>query len=422
MNPSSGLFKVTVLMVVAIAGCGRTRDSSTSTRSSDPGRDGVVVGASTNTAQGNGSGGHSADPLEPIRQLISGGKMDEAHEAIQRYLISKPDDPNALVLAAQTSSELGNVDRAVELLDEAVRYWPDNEMNLKARAAELLAQSSRWNEAIARLNELVNQNPEFDGARRRLAGLLNARGFRFDANEHIRQLCRRGGATAEELRGLIAPSRTFVTFAEKPDIHDSQAIEKAGVLSVALALFGQGDVRDALTVLEHSDLIKERNPCAVAFYGQVLIESQQLDQFQDWLDGAEKACERYPAFWMALGGWALHHQQYETAVRMYAEAVIREPGDAAANNRLTQALSAAGQQRDRVAVSPTQCADQPADADHWCGVFRSGCGSGGHHGAGGSVGQGRSADGGVGLASLAAGGNATRRSKRSNSWRPSNAR
>ena len=343
MNALSGLFKVTVLMIVTIAGCGGRGDSSPLPESTSVGRDEVIAGATSNTASTNVPGGDSSNLLEPIRQLISTGKMDEAHEAIQRHLISNPDDPNALVLAAQTSFAMGNVDRAVELLDEAVPYWPDNEKNLKARAAELLAESSRSSEAITRLEELVNQYPQFDGARRRLAGLLNARGFRFDANEHIRQLCRRGGATAEELRGLIAPSRTFATFAEKPDTDDAEAIEKAGALSVALALFGQGDVRDALTVLQRSDLIKERHPCAVALYGQVLIEAQQFDQFQDWLDGAEEACERYPAYWMTLGGWALHHQQHETAVRMYAEAVLREPGDAAANHRLTQALSAAGQ-------------------------------------------------------------------------------
>ncbi len=133
-----------------------------------------------------------------------------------------------------------------------------------------------------------------------------------------------------------------MTFAEKPNLDDPQAIEEAGVLSVALALFGQGDVRDALTVLQKSELVKQKNPCAMALYGQVLIESQQLDRFQDWLRDVEPACERYPNYWMAMGGWALHQQQYETAVRMYAEAVLREPGDAAANNRLTQSLLGAG--------------------------------------------------------------------------------
>lgn len=147
----------------------------------------------------------SSDPLAVIRDLISSGKMEAAHQAVQRHLIHSPNDPGALVLAAQTSYSLGQVDRAVDLLDEAAQQLPDNSANLKARAAELLAQSSRWSESIARLEELVRQQPEFEAARRRLAGLLNARGFRFDANEHIRQLCRGGGATVDELRGLISP-------------------------------------------------------------------------------------------------------------------------------------------------------------------------------------------------------------------------
>ncbi len=325
---------IVMLIFLAIIGCGSGSDPAeekTSTQK-DP--------TATNSSSHNGSS--SQNSLSPIRQLISSGKMDDAHQAIQQHLIRHPDDPQALVLAAQTSFALGQTERAVGLLDAAAEAWPENRRNLKARAADLLAQSGRWRDSITRFEELVSQYPDFDGARHKLAGLLNARGFRFDANQHVRQLCRSSGATPEELRGLVWPSRTFVTFAEKPKFDVPEEVEKVGALSVARALFGQGDVRDALTVLERSDLIKDKNPCAFAFYGQVLLESQQFDKFQEWVDQTDPACERYPAFWMALGGWALHQQKYETAVRMYAEAVLREPGDVAANNRLTQALNAAG--------------------------------------------------------------------------------
>jgi tetratricopeptide (TPR) repeat protein len=324
-----GVLTLGASILVGLGGCGRAKDS--------PG-----VSPHDNS-QARSADLSVDDPLPAVRDLIRRGRMQEAHEAIQQCLIRDATDPEALTLAAQTSHALGDIDRAVELLAEAARQWPENAANLRLRSAELLVEASRWNDSITCLRDLVRDDPDSDAARTQLARLLNARGYRFDANEQVRQLCRRSGAPPDLLQGLISPSRTFVTFANKPDIGDPQAIDRAGTLSVALALFGAGDVRDALTVLENSDLIATNDPCAWSLYGQFLIEAQQYDRFQDWLARRESFWERYPAHWMALGGWALHERKFKAAVRMFAEAVLREPGDEGANHRLTQALSADGQ-------------------------------------------------------------------------------
>ena len=191
---------------------------------------------------------------------------------------------------------------------------------------------------------LLRKHPEYDAARRGLAELLNRRGFRFDANQQIRVLCGRPGvqATIDELRCLVVPSRAYQPFTEKPRVDDREWIESMGELSVARALYGEGDVRDALTVLEKGVLVTRGNPAAVAFYGQVLLESQQFDRFENWLTKVSEKSHRYPAYWMAMDGWALRKQQPELAARMFGEALLREPGDVATHDRMHQALKAAG--------------------------------------------------------------------------------
>jgi tetratricopeptide (TPR) repeat protein len=207
-----------------------------------------------------------------------------------------------------------------------------------------LWQADRWDEAQTGFILLLRKHPEDDDARRGLAELLNRRGFRFDANQQIRVLCGRPGvqATIDELRCLIVPSRAYQPFTEKPRVDEESWIKSMGELNVARALYGEGDVRDALTVLENGDLVARGNPAAVAFYGQVLLESQQYDRFENWLAQVSEKCRRYPAYWMAMGGWALRKQQAELAVRMFGEALVREPGDVSTHDRMHQALKAAG--------------------------------------------------------------------------------
>ena len=286
------------------------------------------------------AGGQST--LAEMQRLIEQGRPSAALDLAKEHLVGNPEDAQAMVIAAQAHHLEGDTGQAIELLNAASERWPENRANLQARVANLLAEQQRWQEAIDRLRSVLKTDPEMENARRSLAAMLNLRGFRFDANQQVLELCRRGGATPEELRGLIWPARTFVTFSEKPDVSSPKEIERLGVMSAARALYGQGDLRDALTALNRSSLIESKDPAAYAFFGQVLIEAQQFDRIPDWIASTPQACTRYPAYWMAMGGWALHLGEHDIAVRMFAEAVQREPGDPAAVHRLTQALDAVG--------------------------------------------------------------------------------
>ncbi|MBB3210670.1 tetratricopeptide (TPR) repeat protein [Rhodopirellula rubra] len=282
------------------------------------------------------------DALDAIARLVKLDDIETAHHEIKQYLLRKPNDSRALAIAANIAYAKTLVDEAVELLDAAAVASPADDRIYRASAAILLAKSERWLESTSRFEALVIEYPDFNEARHSLTEILNARGFRFDANEHVRELCRRGVATESELRGLIFPSRAFANFREKPRFDDPDAVSRAGVMSVARALFSEGDMRDSLEVLQRSNLFQANNPCVVAFYGQVLLESQQFDEFETWVQQVPPGCQRYPSYWMALGGWALYKQKHRVAVRMYSEAILREPGDSAANFRMAQSLRALG--------------------------------------------------------------------------------
>lgn len=332
-----------VAMLLPLAGCGGREEAVTP--ESTPQAD-VSTRADDQTQR-------SADPpsreasLSRIRKLISTGQREEADQAIQKHLLRFPDDPGAMVLAAGLLKQAGETDDAVEMLKQAARLSPDQTAMIERSIATILLEAGRTVDAIERLEGYLETHPDDDRSRHELVSILNQRGFRFDANEHVRQLCRRGQATPAELRGLMFPTRSFTGLDRKPTVDDSELIRRSGALNVARAMYSEGDVVEASQVLAASQLVKDKHPAAYAFYGQTLIESQQFDDFEAWYAGTPDQAKRYPAYWITIGSWASRQREFDAAIGCFAEAVLREPGDLATIDRMTQALAAGGYQEEQ---------------------------------------------------------------------------
>ncbi|MDV6034386.1 MAG: hypothetical protein F9B45_30690 [Phycisphaera sp. RhM] len=331
---------VSVLLCVVV-GCG-DRGSSTLTREAEREEAEREEAAEIDPASSERAAESRLANLSKIRRMIASGDDAGAMQTVQTHLLRHPEDANAMVLASGLFNRQGQVDDAVAMLDSAAEWSTEDGWKWRQRAASMLADARRWPEAIERLEVLLQEEPELDDVRHQLVAVLNQRGFRFDANEHVRLLCRQGNATLDELRGLIFPARSFTGLSEKPKVEDVEQHRIHGEMNVARAMYGEGDVKDASQVLRTSRLLAERHPAAMAFYGQLLIESQQFDAFQKWHGEVDQASQRYPAYWLALGGWAMWQREFDLAVGQFAQAILREPGDLAATDRMAQALSAGG--------------------------------------------------------------------------------
>jgi len=280
--------------------------------------------------------------LMSAARLLQAGQVDEAEKSVRSLLIRSPHDLNANALLVSILVEQKHHAAAVNTLDELAVLHPDQRDLLEAQAADCVAGSGDAEGAIIRFKKLVQRNPEFMEGRRRLAELLNLRGYRFDANEHLRYLAGRTSLQFEELRGILFPARTWVNVNSKPDIGNPDQIQTMGLLNAAIALRVKGDVRDALSLLAQSVLYAQGDSSALSLYGWTLADSQQYDQLQQWIAQVGESCERYPEYWLAAGGLALHEND-EAAVSCFAEAIRREPSLLEAHHGLVQALEAAGQ-------------------------------------------------------------------------------
>jgi tetratricopeptide (TPR) repeat protein len=278
--------------------------------------------------------------LQRANELIRGSRFDEAESLLREALIESPEDLDSVLLLARLEARKQHFNQAASLLLDFIEQHPETRDRLETQAAGFIYQSGDYLKSIQLLQGVVQRNPRQPEIRRRLAETLNSRGFRFDANEHLRVLCSQTTLSLRELIGLTNPTLTWVTFGEKPDINDTDLVTRSGVLNVVAALRYRGDVREALEVLQQSPLLKQRHPAAVAMRGWLLATNQQTQQLRAWAANAERSCRRYPAYWMGIGN-LLMHDAPDAAAGCWVEALRREPNCLEAATGLVQALKLA---------------------------------------------------------------------------------
>ncbi|MEO1527945.1 MAG: FG-GAP-like repeat-containing protein [Planctomycetota bacterium] len=313
-SPRYPAFRIAFIFLFCIVGCGKQPppESSTSYR-------------------------RRRATLESTAQAIREKRWADADAMLRELTIAAPDDLQIGVLRVESLQSQGRVQDAIDELLRLADLHLDQEHLLRAQAAEILFDNQQYVSAISLLRRVTKDQPHRHAIRSRLAEMLNARGFRHEANNELRYLAGRIPLTFRELVALINPMSTWVTFEERPNITDTQLVERSGVLNVVAALRSRGEVRDALAVLEQSQEFKQSLPPAVAMYGWLLAMSQDEAELKSWVESAPVESRDYPAYWLAVGNLMLRDDP-STSVVCYLAAIRMEPHCTEAVDGLAQAL------------------------------------------------------------------------------------
>lgn len=244
-----------------------------------------------------------------------------------------------LLQIASSDLKTGDFSAARETLKQVLLREPSN-LDAKLLLVATQAQQAQFAEALDGLRELVQTFPDRLEIRRGLANMLNARGFRYEANENLRFLAARRSLSVRELAGLINPMKTWSDFPEKPDVDDQALFDREGVLNTIAALRANGDYRDALTILQRSRLLKQKDPVALAAEGWLLSLNQDRETLQQWAISVPDQCKDTPAYWLAMGD-LLAQDNTPLAKECYLSALAREPSCGAALDGLVVCYSKA---------------------------------------------------------------------------------
>ncbi|WP_442510646.1 FG-GAP-like repeat-containing protein [Novipirellula sp. SH528] len=280
--------------------------------------------------------------VQSAARLIEAGSMSEASTVIRNLLIEDPDDlqVNTLMLRVLVSQQ--DVTGAVSLLDRMVDLHPERHDDMQAYAANLLYHAGAVEQAIDRLESLLERSPEFHEARRRLAQMLNQQAYMFDANEQIRILIRDHLMTRDELVSLIFPERSWVAVKDIPKDRSEWPKRQLSLMSVASAYRIDGNPRLALQCLSEDDShVNRTDPAILSLQGRALADAQMYEQLRDWVSLAPMQCQLYPDYWIACGNLAIHDND-EAAIECFANAIQREPHSLDAHYGMIQSLENTG--------------------------------------------------------------------------------
>ncbi len=186
------------------------------------------------------------------RVLARSHREAEARQAFQKAIELDPKSAGALSGLASLDAQAGDVEKAIELYDQAAANAPDDVTPAYA-AAQLVLSQGKQDEAMKRLEDVIRRDPGHAGSRNDLAWLLAQRGQDMDRALALAEQAQRlqPVAAIDDTVGWVHLKRGEAADAE-------QAFQKAVAASpgtptyryhLGLALIQKGDKERAQAVL-----------------------------------------------------------------------------------------------------------------------------------------------------------------------------
>jgi tetratricopeptide (TPR) repeat protein len=326
------------------------------------------------------------DGLADARVLWQTGKYAEAEEAYGKALeaIKEPtaaDRARAAVGIADCRASQGEIDKALEGLDAALKDLPDNP-DLRARRAEIQFQRGRWDEAEADVAKALAAKDDHLPARWLRARLLDGRGKRDEAIQACRWFIdyqnAHQGEVAKNAEALLligqASERYYRAEARGQDLSETlneviNELYEAAVtrdpkcwqgpwLQGRMFLSGYNE-RAALRELNRALRINPNAAEVIVTLGQADLQGYKLAAGRKRAEDALEINPHYAPAYVLLADLNISDERFDDAVEAAKKAVAENPKDedtlgrlAAAHRLLVDPAGAAAAEAAALAVNP----------------------------------------------------------------------
>lgn len=336
-NRSASSFTIGCLLMAAIVcaalrGCGRQDDDATA--------ESILARQRKASQTRPAAAGSLDDQLKLAKTRFESGNVAGAESVLRTILVATPDQADAIILLARCQAKTGRYEDAIATLGGISEDQPDAYAVALDLSADWLIQTGQFDEAIARLQTLL-QSRSSNRVHRRLANLLNRVGRRQDAAEHLRALARSGDISEKELFAMKSFSEPFLDADfPQPNLGEDLAHD---ALPEAKRERIEGDIEKARQLAERLRARYPQSTSIAAFLGQVLADLQDFSALQRWLVDLPGDIEREPEYWYALGVWAESTGKHREAVRCFGEVVKRDETDRMSYLAFARSLNACGE-------------------------------------------------------------------------------
>ncbi|MEO1526030.1 MAG: FG-GAP-like repeat-containing protein [Planctomycetota bacterium] len=302
--------------------------------------------ASTATDDAVGDGPDRAAMLKRVDRLLELGRGKDAENDLRRLLVQDPEDYEVLFRLANLVASRGDYNAGIELLASVPPDDPQAGLAALGTTADWCVEAERYEDAIAAYEEILQVNAGVSLARRKLAYLHNRLGRRHEAVKRIRELCLLSDIMQDELHGLIVESDAMYDEPGSQPAPGSRPYWPIGDSGTARQLSTLKQYREAAKLVEPSVLAGNAAPAVTAFYGRMIVESQQMEKLSAWSSRVDDSVKQYPDFWAALGTYYVFEAEYKDAIPALAQALRLDSTDLPTIRRLYQSLQSVGRDDD----------------------------------------------------------------------------
>src|SRR6056297_2620985 len=312
---------LTFLFAATMLGCNR----SSSDPPVIPAESAPALSAQQDTAASSGDRSIAAR-MNEVQQLAGAGQLQRASEQLETLLVEAPQNPEALMLAANLYAAQNEPKKAATALVSAAAHIPTTyRPAMLKQACGWQLQAGDYEGLENALQQLVVLQPDDVGVRRGLAKLYNEQGRRHLANEHMRAVTYLTPLSHLELLSLVDSTEPFASgdYAARGGQKGSTATTLFA-LATARQLHASKQTAQARTVLDPLAVALPEEPAVAALRGRVLAEAGDWEALPDWLDGVPAGIESEPEFWTAMGHWLVQLKRHPEAIRAFGESLRRD--------------------------------------------------------------------------------------------------
>lgn len=267
----------------------------------------------------------------------------EAVRLADEVLRTTPDDRQALLIGGKACARLHESERAIDYFDRIPDDGsPESTLALAGKGEQLMLLG-RVRTAERVLRVAVERSPRHFEANRNLGFLLQVQGRTWESLPYIREQVRHGRFRGDELQMLSVSEILYVSdkrfvemcLHEVPD--DPRPLLSRARIARMRNRAEEAEQLLRKIVMEAPDIIE-----AQARLGQMLLDSDRLDDFVEWHGALPEHADDHPEIWFCRGIWAGRTQQPRVAVRCFLEAVSRALNHVQSTYQLSLLMDAIG--------------------------------------------------------------------------------
>ncbi len=281
--------------------------------------------------------------VSKIFEAIAAHKSN-ANVMAQQHLVSFPDDPSVLIVAAELAAEKHNQPLAIEYYS---RLPADGGIWQLQRALGLAKRSRVSGQMLDEeryLRSVLQLDPTHSGANHRLGHLLQVQGRTWESAEPFMMKMRRGKCSGDELMGMATTERFF----RQDDDFERTAMEvnpdQPGIAMLASARRMLFENRNDLAERQFRQVVEIAPHLGEAQgrLGRIIVERGDISEFILWRGNLPEAAREHPEVWFVQGLQARRIGQAEGAIHCLLKAIQLSPNHLPANVQMAACLESVG--------------------------------------------------------------------------------